>query len=235
VDLKGEALLCARAAYYGLINHIDDQLRRILNSVTGLTFRDTLVVLTSDHGEMLGDHYLWRKSRAYEASARVPFLMAGPEHLGFGRGRRCDAVATHADIMPTILEAAGAPVPDTVDGRSLLPLVQGRSTEWRDDLHIEHAPHQHALTDGRWKYIWEVASGREQLFDLSADPDECRDLSGEDGAKETLADWRDRLVRRLEGRPEGFTDGESLVPGRPYGSALPHAGTPQQPHRKRFI
>ncbi len=75
VNLKGEALLSARAGYYGLINHLDDQLHRLLNDVTGIdkmTGGNTAVIMTADHGEMLGDHYLWRKSLPYEGAARIP-------------------------------------------------------------------------------------------------------------------------------------------------------------------
>ena len=78
IRLTGEALLSTRAAYYGLINHVDDQINRLLNTITGvdrMTGGNTIVVFTSDHGEMLGDHYLWRKSKAYDAAARVPFSL----------------------------------------------------------------------------------------------------------------------------------------------------------------
>jgi hypothetical protein len=80
VDLKGEALLCARAGYYGLINHVDDHIRR-LNPVTGvdrMTGHNTSVMLTSDHGEMLGDHYRWHKVVPYEPSVRIPMLLRAP-------------------------------------------------------------------------------------------------------------------------------------------------------------
>src|SRR5690606_12158850 len=73
VHLRGEALRSARAAYFGLINHVDDQLRRLLNPVDGIerqTGDNTVVLFTADHGEMLGDHYRWRKSLPYEGSAR---------------------------------------------------------------------------------------------------------------------------------------------------------------------
>jgi len=227
VHLKGENLLSTRAAYYGLINHVDDQIRRLLNPVRGvdrMTGRNTIVVFTSDHGEMLGDHYLWRKGHAYEASARVPFLMRAPERFGLTRGRVVEHVATHADIMPTLLDMAGSPVPDTVDGRSLLPLMRGESIAWRPHLHIEHAGYDQALTDGREKYLWRPSDGREQLFDLDADPNECRDLTADPACAERVGLWRARLIEKLKDRPEGFTDGDRLVPGRPCPATLPHAG-----------
>jgi len=225
VNLTGEALLSARAAYYGLINHVDDQIRRLLSPVDGIdkmTGRNTIVVFTSDHGEMLGDHYFWRKQAPYEPSARVPFLLCAPERFGIRRCAVVDAPATHADIMPTLLEMAGVAVPDTVEGRSLLPLMRGEDAPWRERLHIEHAPMHQSLTDGKEKYVWLVKDGREQFFDLTSDPTELRDLSADPSRADRVALWRRRLIEQLRGRPEGFTDGEKLVPGRPYAAVLPH-------------
>ncbi len=223
VELRGEALLSARAGYYALINHVDDQLRRLLNPITGvdrMTGHNTIVVFTSDHGEMLGDHYMWRKSRAYEPSARVPFLIRAPERFGLDRASVVGLPATHADIMPTLLEMAGIAAPDTVDGRSLLPLMRGEKAPWREYVHIEHAPVHHALTDGCEKYIWRPSDGKEQFFDLARDPTECHDLAADPGYADRVALWRSRLIEELEGRPEAFTDGERLIPGRPYRALL---------------
>ena len=225
VDLKGEALRAARAGYYGLINHVDDQIRRLLNPVDGVdvwTRNNTVVLFTSDHGEMLGDHYLWRKAQPYEVSARIPLLIRAPERFGLKRGTRVDAAVALEDIMPTVLEMAGIPVPPSVEGRSLLPLMQGKSGAWRDHLHIEHAPLHHTLTDGREKFIWFAADGREQFFRLSDDPQERRNLIAVPGEQPRIADWRARLVAELMERPEGFSDGQKLIPGRPYPPVLVH-------------
>ena len=224
VNLTGEALLSARAAYYGLINHVDDQLRRLLSPVLGIprmTHRKTIVVFTSDHGEMLGDHYCWRKTLAYEPSARVPFLVSAPEGFGLKSASTVDSVATHADIMPTLLDMVGIEIPNTVDGRSLLPLMRGEGTAVREYLHIEHAPNFHALTDGREKFIWRPRDGAEQFFDLVKDPAECLNLAANPACAERMALWQSRLIERLTDRPEGFTDGATLVPGRPYDAMIP--------------
>ena len=235
IRLDGEALLSCRAAYYGLINHMDEQLRRLINPVIGMTHRDTAIALTSDHGEMLGDHGMWRKSRAYEPSARIPFLVAGPKHLGLTPGEVIDRPVTHADIMPTLLHMAGIDVPPSVDGESVLPLLRGEDVPWRDYLHIEHAPLQHALTDGEEKFIWHPADGRIQFFDLISDPNECHDLSADQGTQARVDLWRRRLVQELATRPEGFSDGTTLISGRPYAPLLPHGGTPQPFERKRWV
>jgi len=222
VDLKGEALRSCRAAYYGLINHIDDQIRRILNPVDSkMDHANTVVMFTSDHGEMLGDHHFFRKSLPYEPSARIPLLVSAPERFGVRKGAVVDNAVALEDIMPTVLDFAGVPVPDSVDGTSLLPLLRGETPAWREYLHIEHGygindmPH-HTLTNGREKFIWFAADGREQYFDLVADPNECRNLIASDAHRERIAHWRGRLIDELEDRPEGFVADGKLVPGRPY-------------------
>jgi len=219
VKLTGEALLSARAGYYGLINHVDDQVRRLFSEVRGtqvLPTGNTVVIFCSDHGEMLGDHYLWRKSKPYEPSARIPLLIRAPKHFGVAPRTVIDRPVGLEDIMPTVLEMAGVDVPPSVDGRSLLPLMQGREGNWRPYIHVECSPDFQCLTDGQEKYIWFVEDGREQFFDLKNDPNECRDLIGAPDSAERIAWWRARLAEELADRPEGFWDGERLVPGRAY-------------------
>ncbi|MFH0922292.1 MAG: arylsulfatase [Fibrobacterota bacterium] len=231
VQLEGEALRSARAGYYGLINHVDDQLYRLLGAHTGLRGEDrnsTYVILTSDHGEMLGDHYLFRKAYPYEGSAHIPFLISGP---GVEAGRICDQPVCLEDIMPTVLELAGCARPATVEGCSLVPFLRGETTRLpREFLHGEHATcysyaqANHFLTDGKVKYIWHPCNGAEQLFDLVGDPGETRDLAKRPDHGEQLALWRKRLIENLAGRPEKFTDGERLIAGRAHNALLPHAG-----------
>jgi arylsulfatase A-like enzyme len=206
------------------------KLRRLINPVKGLRHRtDTVIVFTSDHGEMLGDHYRFRKSVAYEGAARVPFLVSAPPRFGIRPGTVTDVPATHADILPTVLDMLGLPVPDSVDGLSLYPHLRGEPpAAWREDLHIEHAPNHQCLTDGHEKYIWWPADGREHLFDLRTDPNELYDLALDPQAGARVARWRERLVDRLRDRPEGFVVDGALCPGRPYGPLIPHpaAGNP---------
>jgi arylsulfatase len=104
----------------------------------------------------------------------------------------------------------------------LVAALRGGNQPTREWLHFEHAPCYskeqafHSLTDGHHKYIWRPGDGTEHLFDLDHDPREERDLV-KDGAQSGLLEaWRGRLVRRLAGRPEGFSDGTKLIPGRPY-------------------
>jgi arylsulfatase len=219
VNLKGEALRSARAGYYGLINHVDDQMRRLLNPVNGvqgMTGRNTVVVFVSDHGEMLGDHYRWRKSLPYEGSARIPFMIQAPERFGLHRGTVSETPVCIEDLMPTILAMADVPCPDGVDGANLLPLMQGMADLDRTYLHIETSPTYHCLTNGKEKYIWLVKDGTEQFFDLERDSNECYNLIASDDYQDRIAWWRAELVQVLKDRPEGFSDGERLISGRAY-------------------
>jgi len=220
VQLEGDALRSARAAYYGLINHIDDQLNRLLNPVNGLTDGNTIIVFTSDHGEMLGDHYLWRKVLPYEPSARIPYLIRPAARSGVTPGTVVEQAVCLEDIMPTLLSIAGIDPPETVDGMDLSPLMRGGAVESRPYLHIEHAPVHHTLTDGKEKYIWFVADGREQYFRLSEDSNELRNLAGKHNHADRVTHWRRLLVSELANRPEGFSDGNSLIPGVQYDPVL---------------
>ena len=209
----------AQAAYYGLITHIDHQLSRLFQHLRNLGLWDhTFALMTSDHGEMLGDHHLYRKSYAYEGSARVPFLIRyarGMEDLE--SHKVVDQAVGLEDVMPTFLDAAGVEIPDTVEGRSVLSLLREQAAAWRPYLHGEHAScyapgnAMQYLTDGKEKYIWFPVTGQEQLFDLVEDPQECRDLARVPEAEDRVAKWRDRLVRELEGRSDGLSDGQRLI------------------------
>jgi arylsulfatase A-like enzyme len=212
-----------RAGYYGSINHIDDQIGRILNRLPG----NTLVLFTSDHGEMLGDHQWIRKRNAFEPSARIPLVMNFPRSMSIPERQVRSEPVQLMDLMPTLLEAAGVPIPDTVDGRSLLPLLRGEGG-WREYIHGECAavPSMDSgmqyVTDGKRKYIWYPGPGTEQYFDLENDPREMHDLAGDTDRQAEIAKWRKRLVKEIDSRPEGFVqDGELATLGRNSPFCLP--------------
>lgn len=217
VVLKGEALLSARAGYYGLINHLDDQIRRLLNGVSGgVDLRNTIVIYTSDHGEMLGDHYMWGKSVPYQGSVRIPLLIQMPDGYDWPKGQVVDHAVCLEDLMPTMLELAGVSIPETVEGTSLAGLLRGEQASGSRRLHIQCAPLHHTLTDGREKYIWFAGDGREQFFRLTDDPDELHDLAHRPEQADRVSYWRSEMIEQLRDCPEGFTDGHRLIAGRQY-------------------
>lgn len=225
VRLEGDTLRRAQAGYFGLIHQLDRELVPLIDAFRARSRaagRPWVIVFTADHGEMLGDHGYFRKCEPFEGSANIPFVIAGSPELGLKPGVRCTRPVCLEDVLPTLVELAGARSPDAVDGVSLVPVLRGQDAPVRDWLHFEHAPCYsqaqafHALTDGRYKYIWRPSGGTEHLFDLESDPREERDLTRDESRRDLVASWRIRLVQRLASRPEGFTDGQRLIPGRPY-------------------
>ena len=195
------------AGYYGSINHIDDQINRILTVLPHP--ENTLILFLSDHGEMLGDHQWFRKHTPWEGAAHIPFIVVPPRVWGIEPGQVCNVPVQLADVMPTCLSSAGVAIPDSVDGSDLLPVLKGDSAP-REFVHGECAEvatlnsGMHFLTDGRQKYIWFPGRGEEQLFDLRHDPLELDNLAESTGGEADLPRWRERLIKVLEGRPEGF-------------------------------
>lgn len=223
--LSDDALQNVQAGYFGLIEQLDSEIEKLVVDFKARSTkagRPWLIVVTSDHGEMLGDHGYFRKCEPYEGAANIPFIIAGSPELGFKPGLRCNQPVCLEDIMPTLLGLAGVPRPAGIDGVDLVPTLRGDSVTIRDCLHSEHAPCYgkeqafQALTDGRFKYIWRPTDGSEQLFDLQNDPKEERNLAKDPASLAMLEQWRARLIQRLAPRPEGFSDGHRLIPGRPY-------------------
>lgn len=214
----------ARAGYYGAVHHIDHQIGRVLRELRRQKLDgNTVIVFTADHGDMMGDHHLWRKTYAYEGSAHIPLIVRLPAGLREGVRPTVDAPVCLQDIMPTVLDAAGADIPETVDGASLMPLIRGDSVGWRPYVHGEHctcySPVQEMqyLTDGAWKYIWFPRTDTEQLFDLTRDPYEITDLSQDAEHADQLGRWRRELVDILSKRDAGLTSDGELIgqSGRP--------------------
>lgn len=232
-----ELIRQAQIGYYACITHLDHQIGRLISALDEHELTDnTIILFTSDHGEELCDHHLFRKSRPFEGSSHIPLIISGtPEPTGLRPHSVCHNVVELRDIMPTLLELAGAPIPGEVDGKSLLPLLSASrpdipeegcvagvgkpAEEFREYLHGEHSYgdfSNHYIVTEKDKYSWYTESGREQYFDLEKDPHELHDLIGDPASQERISHLRNCLIRELTGRPEGFTDGKRLVAGRPY-------------------
>jgi arylsulfatase A-like enzyme len=132
------------------------------------------------------------------------------------RGKMLPQPVELRDVLPTFLDAARAPIPDHLDGKSMLELVRGNTKSWRPFIDLEHSmcyskDHWNALTDGKLKYIYYAYDGREQLFDLASDPGELRDLASEPAYKGALLQWRGRMVEHFRERGEQFVSNGKLT------------------------
>lgn len=173
-------------AYYRLISGVDRAVGRILEKLRerGLE-RNTVIIFSSDNGFYLGERGLAGKWLAHEVSIRVPLVVYDPRLPAEKRGQRRDEMVLSIDLAPTILALAGAPIPEQMQGESLLPLIQGYQTSWRREFFYEHLfgppriPASEAVRDQRFKYIRYVQSDPlyEELYDLEADPHEARNLA----------------------------------------------------------
>ena len=213
-----------RAVYWGMITEMDRQVGRIVTSLKASgQWDDTIVVLTADHGEMLGDHWTLGKFGFFDPSCHVPLIIRAP---GLPAGRRIEGFSEAIDILPTLLHLAGLPDPGHLDGLSLKPWLAGEASGApRQDVHWEYdfrevasgraqrhfglpldALNLAVLRDMRWKYV-HFAGLPPLLFDLAEDPGECIDRAGDpalQGVRLAMAErmlaWRARhLDRRLTG------------------------------------
>lgn len=174
------------AAYYAMIKLIDDQVGRILDALEETGQADnTVVIYTSDHGEMLGDHGLIQKGcRFYEGLVRVPLIWRGPGRLG--AGLRSDALVELIDIAPTLLELAELPIPPRMLGRSLLPILSGATAphrhrdfvrcEYYDALAQPDGSFATMYRDERYKLVVYHGHQLGELYDLAEDPGEFNNL-----------------------------------------------------------
>jgi choline-sulfatase len=176
----------ARAAYFGMITELDEYLGQLLDELDKLNMREnTLVIYTSDHGEMLGEHGMWFKNNLLENAARVPLIVAGP---GFGPGQMIDTPVSHADLTPTLLEVAGAPTGTGLRGHSLAGLArkefQTHPGYAFSESHSEgNCTGSFMIRKGDWKYMYFTWYGN-LLFHLKSDPGEFQNLSGQPDYKE---------------------------------------------------
>lgn len=217
--LQPKAMKRALAAYYGCITHIDHQIGRLIQALHDFgVYKNTIILFTSDHGDLIGDHNLFRKSLPYEGSANIPFIIFDPgNYLKLKLGLKLDNVVELRDVMPTLLDIAGIEIPKVVEGMSIAPLLKDRDFEWRKYIHGEHTYRRasnHYITNGKEKYIWFSQTGEEQFFNLKKDPKELTNLSNKEEYQDRIKYWRSILVKELAGREDCYSDGVSLIVGQ---------------------
>lgn len=186
----------ARRGYLGSISYIDDKLGALLGALETFGLREnTIVIFTSDHGDMMGEHGHIFKRTHYEWSVRVPMIISVPGQAA--RGVRVPRVVSLVDLFPTLLDAAGVERPAGLHGNSMLPLVHGQGADWPDEMICEN------LGEGTWRPVRQIRKGKYMyvyvhgapplLYDLEQDPNQWVNLAG----RPELAQIEAGLAHRL--------------------------------------
>jgi arylsulfatase A-like enzyme len=188
------------ACYYAVISHMDAQIGRIFAALDETDKRDnTIIVYTADHGLAIGSHGLVGKQNMYEHTINVPLVIAGPgvSYSRMPRGQWCFGQCYLRDLFPTLCELVKIRVPD-VDGKSLRSLLSGDQSEIYPYTIGYFQDSQRMIRERNWKLIWYPKTGRWQLFDLEADPDELRDLIDNASLAPRIDDLRGKLFNWLK-------------------------------------
>lgn len=181
-DMSTDDIRRATALYYGMVEALDARCGTILSAIreSGQDLDDWIIVYTSDHGEMLGEHSAWEKQQFFEGAVRVPLFIRWPR--GFAGGRVIEENVSTFDLFATLCELAGLPVPDDLDSRSLVPMLRGEQRNW-DNIVMSMEGPKRDLPDGQFmikkdalKYQYYGPKMPEILFNLDADPTETRNV-----------------------------------------------------------
>jgi len=176
------------AAHLGLTRLADDGIGQVLDALDdeGLA-DDTIVVMTTDHGDQLGQHLMYQKMEMYEPAIRVPMIWRIPG----GGQQSLDAPVSHLDVLPTLLEAVGLPVPDGLDGFSLLSCLEGNVRPPERSVFSQYSGNpmvgdiRRAIVKGDLKYVYDPETSPE-LYDLRTDPLEMANLAADPACEQTV-------------------------------------------------
>jgi choline-sulfatase len=230
-DLSPEQNHRAMAAYYGLVTELDRNFGRIVEAVrAGDLSENTVIMYTSDHGDMCCEHGMWWKSSFYEGSAGIPLIASWPGH--FPSGIEETAVASLIDVGPTLLDLVGAPPLPDVSGRSFLRFLQGNPIpDWPNQVFCEYAgllgdQPSCMVRSERWKLNYYSEFDSCQLFDIASDPEERNDLAG----KVECLVIVNQLRARIDSRWSAATILEAQARQQRAAEMLKNSGHVSRPH-----
>ncbi len=204
VDVSEREIRRATAAYYGMVEENDEDYGKVLEALkhVGQDLDDWIIIYTSDHGELLGEHALWEKTKFFEGSAKVPLIIRTPG--GANEGRVVEENVNLCDLFATLCDLVDVPVVDGLDSRSLLPLLNGDSANWNNETvshyggtHLGHEEHfdryeNLMIKRDHLKYQYYGSDMPEVLFDLSQNPEETINFVADPRYADSLAAFRSR-------------------------------------------
>jgi arylsulfatase A-like enzyme len=218
------------AGYYGMVKRLDEALGRLLDALKSMDMLDnTIILFTSDHGSHFKTRNSEYKRSCHESSIRVPTAFHGP---GFKGGGHVHELVSLVDLPPTLLDAAGIDVPESMSGRSILPLLRGDNDDWPEEAFVQISEAQigRSVRTQRWKYCVDAPSTADRrdggsdlyeeqyLYDLEYDPYELTNLIARQSHRGVADVMRERLIRRMteagEDRPDIAPPADILPSGQ---------------------
>jgi arylsulfatase len=199
----------SRRAFYALCTQIDYQVRQVIGALRdeGI-INNTIILFTSDHGDMLGDHGLWAKNLMYDKSACVPMILSAPGDERVGHHRVDSRLVKTSDIMPTLLDLAGIDIPECVEGKSML---SDSPHEWVRSEIADNETASRMIRKGDWKLVYYPASNYSQLFHMVEDPLECHNRAQDSQCSKVLQELESILVSTFTGTETEWAKDGKLI------------------------
>ena len=210
-NVPPEVVKKGRELYYGLTQWLDDQVGQVLAALRASPFAEnTVIVYTTDHGENMGEHGLWWKNAMFDTATRIPLIVSWPPR--WKGGARRTGVCSLVDLARTLVELGGGQTPDNWDGTSMLPWLDRAATPWKDQAVVEYYSHPIAsgyvmIRKGHFKYTYhtppdEKHPAQRELYDLSTDPGELRNLAADPAYAGQVAGLHAALLKELRENPD---------------------------------
>ena len=181
------------AGYLATVTFMDEQVGRILQTLKELGLdKDTAVFFTSDHGYLLGEHHFWQKGNLREEVTRVPLIMSAPDH----QPGISSSIVELVDMFPTACDLTGLPIPKSVQGKSLLPILANPKATVKE-VALSFVGTGTSMRSSDWTYM-KYGDGSEELYDMKEDPKQFKNLAGVPAYEEELKSQSKLFAKRTK-------------------------------------